>query len=348
MNALHFSNNFVNEKNENDAASFIENIHRTTEVCMGQITQEISNYIESLSKQGLKVLFCHGFNKPKPQTGQVCKLVAGAAVEHYLVNIKAHSQAALPVNKEKMFSESLRQRAKKVTGSQVGEVYGPFQMEQIFSYNQFEVTSYCITDRDIYAQFLIAALSQSQPVLVYFDVALPIGNQEDEQGSPMIHNGTLEHCAAIVGCYHDTNKNLFLIAAQWGEFYNISFDKLFDSTSQLSQLKQPETYQKYYPIPGFFHHKKWLNKSQMELALDSLCDNEQGFLRSTLSCINNLWPKDQKRISTPPNDISGSLANILTVISGDLRTVEFGEFDEFRLFSEIKMESVEEFHAYRL
>lgn len=312
---------------------------------MGKIKQEISNYIQSLSKQGLHVIFCHGFNKPKPQTGQVCKLVAGAAVQNYLVNTKAHSQAALPVNKEKIFSESLRQRAKKVTNSKVGEVYGPFQMQKILSYNQFEISSYYMDDRDIYAQFLIAALSQSQPVVVYFDVALQIGYPEDVQGTPMIHNGKFEHCAAVVGCYYDTNKNLCLIAAQWGEFYDISFNKLFDSTSQLSQLKQPETYQKYYPIPGFFNHKKWLDKNQMELALDGLCDNQQGFLRSTLACINDLWPKDQERISTPPNDTSASLANILTIISGDLRTADLGEFEKFRLSFDKNMESINEFHA---
>lgn len=312
---------------------------------MGKIKQDIPDYIQSLARQGLKVVFCHGFNKPVPQTKPDCKLMAAEAVQNYLVYIQRHSQPNLPVHKEKMFSYSLRQRAKEVTHSKVGEVYGPSQMQEILSYNDFKVTSYCIIYRDVYAQFLIQALSQYQPVLVYFDVAVPLGYPEEIQGTPIIKKGQFEHCAAIVGYYYDIDKHLWLIAAQLGEFYTISCDQLFDSTSQLRQYKQPETYQKYYPIPGFFHHKKWLDKNQVELALDNVCNNEQGFLRSALSCINELWPKDGERTSAPPYDRSGSLANMLTVISGDAMTTSLDEFRDFQLFFDKKLESNEGYQA---
>ncbi|KTD61458.1 hypothetical protein Lsan_1835 [Legionella santicrucis] len=293
---------------------------------MGKINQEIHKYIATLANQGIQVEFCLGL-KPQQQSGQVCKLIAGAVVQEYLVNQKFHSQTSLPLQKKGIFSYSLRQHAKQVIHSQVGEVYGPTQMKKVFDYNKFETTSFHITNKDSYEKFIIHMINQKQPVIAYFDVTPRM--DLEEQGMPGIFNGSFEHGAAIAGYYY-SNAQLNLIIAQWGEFYEIAFDALFNSTSQLSTVKSPENYQKYYPIPGLFSKKTWLEKKQMDIICDSLCE-KQTTLSSIVSFLNYMWPKDQERIAIPPNDDSACLANVLTLITGNSHTIELGDFYQYRL-----------------
>jgi hypothetical protein len=297
---------------------------------------DISAFVTLLNSLNYDVVFCKGF-KPLPQTGQVCKLVAGATVQEYLVNSQAHSQQVLPVHKSRFFEESLRHRAKIKVNSRVGEVYGPAQMEQVFNYNNFNTKSYCITEKAVYEKFLISALNQLQPVLVYFDVSPRIG-PEHEQGKPVQLHGEFEHSAAIVGYYYNSKRDLILIAAQWGNFYSIAFDKLFESTSQLSSLKHPEHFQKYYSLPGVFDKRIWREKNQMALAIDHLCRDQRPWLRMALSWLSYLWPKEQERFSLPPEDSSGSLANVLTVITGDSKSIELESFSRYQLPSEVTLE----------
>lgn len=296
---------------------------------MGQIKQEIKAYIDSITEQGAQVNFCFGIN-PLPQQGQLCKLISGAVVQEYLVNQKFHSQKSLPLTKNKgMFDYSIRQHAKAVVDSQVGEVYGAAQMKKVFDYNNFETSSFRITDKDIYQNFILNAINQKQPVIVYFDVSPRIGS-EDKQGMPSFFKGSFEHSSAIAGYYY-CKSELRLIIAQWGGFYDVSFNDLFNSTSQLSASKSPEHYQKFYPIPGMFNKKMWLEKKQIEVACDYVCDNQQTILRKILSLLNYIWPIEQEREANPPEDKEVSLANVLTIIKGDQHQVEFNEFCEHQL-----------------
>ncbi|MDP3267636.1 MAG: hypothetical protein Q8M40_01175 [Legionella sp.] len=44
-----------------------------------------------------------------------------------------------------------------------------------------------------------------------------------------------------------------------------------------------------------------------------------------------MWPKSKARISTPPTDTSGSLANIVTVIQGTRTELNLERFQNFSL-----------------
>lgn len=294
---------------------------------VSKIDQNIDVYIDLISQQGIKVEFCYGI-KPKIQEGQTCKLNAGVVVQEY-VYLQGHPLPPLPLHKNGQFPDSLRKRAKQTVNSQVGEIYGAKQIKEVFDYNDFETVSYCITDRSIYEKFLIESLKQQQPVIAYFDVTPKIG-PEEKQGMPNLYQGKMEHGAVVSGYYY-LNDKLRLIIAQWGDFYDISFDELFASTSQLSQIKPPEHYQKYYPIPGFFYKRKWLEKEQMKDACDYMCDNQDGFLRDAVLFLNDIWPKDNERITSPPIDNSACLANVLTIISSDAVKIELKEFSAFQL-----------------
>ncbi|AUH72509.1 hypothetical protein [Legionella sainthelensi] len=112
-------------------------------------------------------------------------------------------------------------------------------------------------------------INQKQPVIAYFDVTPRMDSEK--QGMPGVYGGSFEHGVVIAGYYY-SNAQLNLIIAQWGEFYEISFDSLFNSTFQLSTVKSPENYQKYYPILDLFNKKTWLEKKQEDIICDSLCE----------------------------------------------------------------------------
>jgi hypothetical protein len=162
---------------------------------------------------------------------------------------------------------------------------------------------------------------------------IPKIGPEDKQGMPSMHNGNYEHATVIAGYYYVESK-LHLIAAQWGDFYDIDFDEMFLSTSQLNKFKSPEHYQKYYPIPGLFWNKKWIQKDQMALACDYICDNQESFKRRALRFLNEVWPKDKEKMSHPPTDDSACLANVLTIIKGDANKIELDEFSPYQIHSE--------------
>ncbi|WP_419419237.1 hypothetical protein ACNVED_11930 [Legionella sp. D16C41] len=296
---------------------------------MSKINLDIKDYIHKLSQQGLTVKFCHGF-KPLKQRGQTCKLVGGAAVQHYLVHVGRHSSVSLPLYKNRLYSESLRQRAKQVINSQAGEVYGPEQVAKVFNYNDFKTTSYYISEQQHYKNLILAALNQEQPVLVYFDVNPR--KKKATLGEPSKVNGEFEHCAVITG-YYQQNDQLRLIAAQWGELFDISFAALFASTSQLKSVKEPEHYQKYYPIPGFFKQKTWLEKEQMNLAIKHMATGKP-WLEKILVWLNHFWPKNkEERVSSPPKGNQACLANVLTIIQGNLKEVNLSDFSDFEIHS---------------
>lgn len=298
---------------------------------MGKINQNIKDYISLLEEKGIEVKFCDNF-KPLPQSGQVCKLVAGTGVQDYLFARQENSQAPLPLLKNNgFFTRSVRERAKQKVHSQVGELYGSKQVRDVFNYNNFETISYQITEKPVYEKFLVSSLEQMQPAIVYFDVTprfdIPTA------GDPDIYNGNFEHAAVITGFYYQDDK-LRLIAAQWGDFHDISFDKLFESASQLNAIKQAEHYEKYYPVPGYFDKKMWVEKEQMEHMFDFACDYENSLKRIFYSFLIKVWPKANERTSQPPLDETGSLLNNLTVIKGDTKKIMLDEFEDYKIVLE--------------
>jgi|GEM_PF-4023617 len=284
---------------------------------MGLIQQDVGDYIKALAREQKAVVFCEGYES-RPQRGQTCKLIAGANVQNYLYQTQAHSQPALPVCKQGVYPESLRRKAKAITGSQVGEMYGAGQMRSVLNYNDFETHSYCLTDQQDYQHFLISCLDQKQPVIAYFDVCAV-----QHRGRPANFQGEFEHSAVIVGYYFD-KQQLRLIAAQWGCFFDMSCQALMDSSAQLKTVKPAEHFQKY----RFFGNALWLERDQIARSLNQF----NPVLKLILSWLQYLWPKnDEIRVSAPPTNDSGCLASVLTVIHGDQRDLDLDAFSNYRL-----------------
>ncbi|HRD70042.1 MAG TPA: hypothetical protein PK657_07845 [Legionella sp.] len=291
--------------------------------------KSIETYLKELEEKNISVVFCKGF-RPLKYKGQVCKLVAGLAVQHYLYDIHAHSQEPLPLHKDKgkkgiFFNVSLRQRAKKEINSQVGEVYGPGQMKKVFDYNEFKTDSYYIKDEAAYKKFLLTALKQYQPVICYFDVTAR--KDIPSRGEPDTFDGEFEHAAIIVGYYYKLEE-LHLIAAQFEQFFDILADRLFLSSSQLNPIKRPERYKKYYPIPGYITSKTWMETKQLNLLIRQMYKGNP-FKQFIYLIANFLWLKDGERISNPPKGIEGGLVNTLTIISGDKRPINLYDFNKY-------------------
>lgn len=301
--------------------------------CMPKITQTIVNFIDELKKQNIKVKFCDPF-LPLPQHGQVSKLIAGLTVQNYLYQSRAHSEAPLPINKNHFFNTSLRQRAKQQIHSQVGEVFGADQMKKVFDYHDYETQSYRILDKATYERFLLTALDQNQPVIVYYD---EFPHSDDKAGGdPGRFNGHFEHAAVIVGYYYRDN-DLYLIASHSNDFYVFDLNQLFLSTSQLEFDKKEEHYRKYFPIPGAFERRRWIETEQMQHAHDYRCGGGQGLKRRMFSFLDTVWPKSVERVSIPPKGIEGSLANVLTIISGNRKKVNLEDFEEYTFPDQAKI-----------
>ncbi|HAT8998020.1 hypothetical protein D7270_15015, partial [Legionella pneumophila] len=113
---------------------------------MGKII-DINLFINDLQSKDIELMFLNKFI-PFNQKGQTCKLVAGIAIQNYLYASKFNSIAPLPLHKEhQTFNYSLRQRAKELIDSKVGEVYGTKQVKKVFEYNGFEVNSFRIYEK---------------------------------------------------------------------------------------------------------------------------------------------------------------------------------------------------------
>ncbi|WP_129556815.1 hypothetical protein [Legionella sainthelensi] len=49
-----------------------------------------------------------------------------------------------------------------------------------------------------------------------------------------------------------------------------------------------------------------------------------------VSFLNYMWPKDQERITIPPNDNSAWLVNVLTLTTGNTHKIELGDFCQYQ------------------
>ncbi|HRD71307.1 MAG TPA: hypothetical protein PK657_14335 [Legionella sp.] len=293
---------------------------------MPLIKTPIEQFISDLTSKNIKVTFCEGI-KPLEQVGQVCKLVAIQLVQEYLFKQGFHTEPPLPVRKDHnpLLQFSLRKRAKLEVDSKVGEIYGPGQIKKVSEYNGFTTQSYQMHNEEDYINFLIHSLERKHPVITYFDVTMGF---ESGAGEPVNRQGSFEHAAVIAGFYYE-QEQLQLIALQWGHFYTFSAKNLYASTEQLSALKNPEHFQKYYFFPTKFPKHSWLETNQFSQALDRYCT--QSVSRGFFSALNTVWPKSKARISTPPTDASGSLANIVTVIQGTRTELNLEGFQNFSL-----------------
>ena len=288
---------------------------RTGDFSMGVIV-DMRQFLQNLKSNNINITYCKKF-QTFAQKGQSCKLVAGALVQNYLYKTDRHSQEPLPLYKNHQHRDSLRKHAKKVIGSQVGEVYGAAQVKKIYNNRGYSADCYRIEDEKTYEQLIVNCVSQQQPVIMFFDV---VNEQGSEQfGLPVLLNGAYEHAAAIIGYYYDAENQMQLLYSQWGKYFTASLHEAFLSTQQLPRDKQPE---KFYKIPSLTTTStsvtalkpkaKWENPEQSDTAKQLLS-----------SGLATLWQSSPKfyRVSSPPHGLEGSLAGVLCVMRGDKQKI---------------------------
>lgn len=299
---------------------------------MGKII-DINLFINDLHDRDIELIFLDKFI-PFNQKGQTCKLVAGIAIQNYLYVSKFNSMEPLPLHKERQtFNYSLRQRAKELIDSKVGEVYGTEQVKKVFEYNRFEVNSFRIYEEIIYINLIRDSLKNLCPVIVFFDV-IPRREEIQNNGSPSLLNGRFEHAAVVVGIYKE-NDEYRVIYSQWGGFYECSVTDLFKSTSQLKIDKNSEDYKKFDPIPFVLPKSAWISDQQVKDTLEIFYEDMpvKKFLFSTLHTFFKSRISDdltRNRIANPPIGLEGSLVNTVTIITGDNMSRDFlYEYEDF-------------------
>lgn len=287
---------------------------------------DINLFINDLKNKGIEPIFLDKF-VPFDQKGQTCKLVAGIAVQNYLYASKFNSIKPWPLHKKhRTFDYSLRQRAKEVIDSKVGEVYGTEQVKKVFEYNGFEVSPFRMDHEVIYTKLIRESLKNLCPVIVFLDV-IPRREEIQNNGSPALLNGRFEHAAVIVGIYKENDKYR-VIYSQWGGFYDCSVTDLFKSTSQLKTDKNSEDYKKFNPIPFVLPKSVWISNQQVKDTLEIFYGDMpiRKFLFSMLHTFFSSRIRGdamRNRIANPPMGLEGSLANTIIIITGDSMSKDF-------------------------
>ena len=254
---------------------------------------------------------CHNFQVVN-QRGQTCKLAAGYNAQQHIFFQKRNTQPPLPLYKNHTHNDSVRHRAKEVIHSQVGEVYGAAQFQQVFNVDGFETNAFRLEDRGVCMDFIIDALSHDLPVISYFDVN--IKPNSESRGEPICRDGHFEHSAVIIGYYIDSKKDIKLFIGQWGEYHEVSFDALFQSTCQLGDIKSPERYEKFKRIPLLMDHPFWIETTQSSQLIDMITDNRAKAL--AYKVIAKTYPSEERH-SIPPQDNTGSFRAIFSIMTGE-------------------------------
>lgn len=160
----------------------------------------------------------------------------------------------------------------------------------------------------------------------FFDV-IPRREEILNNGSPALLNGRFEHSAVIVGIYKENNEYR-VIYSQWGGFYECSVTDLFESASQLKVDKNSEDYKKFDPIPFVLPKSAWISDQQAKDMLEIFYEDMpvKKFLFSNLHSFFKRRIIDdltRNRIANPPIGLEGSLANTVTIITGDSMIRDF-------------------------
>lgn len=307
---------------------------------MGKIAGSIDIFIKKLRDKHLNVIFLDSF-VPYEQKGQTCKLVAGLAVQNYLSVNKFNSLSPFPLYKEnKTFDYSIRQRAKEIIQSKVGEVFGSEQVKKVFEYGGFQVDSFRLQDENSYTSLVWASLKNACPVIAYFDV-VPKREDIPDRGAPSRLQGEFEHAAVLVGIYQEKHE-YHIIYVQWGQYFECSASDLFLSSAQLKANKPQEHYRKLQ-IPFLIPEPSWFSDEQVHATIDGFY--QDSLIKSmTYPSVHSLFSSDdpaKNRVATPPAGLQGSLAYTMTVITGDRMKKEFLKGYQPFLISEDKSELIE-------
>lgn len=194
----------------------------------------------------------HCFLDPLPnstalQREECCKLYAVSEVMQWLYKTdKSHPVPPPARGKQTLFEQqSLRNQAKELFLSQVGEIYDVTSLVKLAKHNGYDA-SLIYNDSDNYCELIKSQVSNGYAPIVFFDV-------DFETKGPGLHQSEHEHAAVIVGYFSDTKKNLWFIATCWGLYYTYPADKLARSAAQLAIQRTPET---FYKVDGEWRSNK--------------------------------------------------------------------------------------------
>lgn len=187
----------------------------------------------------------HSFLDPVPnpqiQRGECCKLFALQTVMQWLYKTDAKHPVPPPTRRAQALfnSESLRHQAKRVVGSQVGEIYDVRSLVTLAQLNSYDQATVVEAD-DNYCDIIKGQLEQGYAPIVIFDI-------DFETKGPGFHQSNHEHAAVIVGYFHDAAGTPWFVATCWGSYFTYPADKLARSAAQLAKQRTPET---FYKIAG--------------------------------------------------------------------------------------------------
>ncbi|MGD9591022.1 MAG: hypothetical protein AB7V32_00710, partial [Candidatus Berkiella sp.] len=175
------------------------------------------------------------------QRGQTCKLYALSNAMEWLSENYSNQPVPPIVRKQKLPNEqnSIRQLAKGLIGSEVGEVYGDLNLLKVAKDSGF--TNFKSIECSTIAQYcavIQTAIDHNLIPIVVFDVKLSGSNT----GHPFNNNGLHEHAAVISSYFHTKSGELRFNAGQWGHYYGFSAIELAQSNFQLSEVRKPEMF----------------------------------------------------------------------------------------------------------
>lgn len=201
---------------------------------------ELLNVVEKGLKADKRLV--HPLPDVVEQQGPVCKLYALSAVMQWLYcQSPMHGRMEPPParKRDRMIKAgtSLRQLAKKLAYSQVGEVYSPQFLVEIAKNYGFQSTCVVNPSREGYISMLKEMIDSEHAPIVFFDVAM-------KTGMPIKLGSKQEHAAICVGYFYNLKNELFFTLLHWGKPWVVKAEELADSANQLSLDREPETFHK--------------------------------------------------------------------------------------------------------
>lgn len=252
------------------------------------------------------------------QKGQTCKIYALSNAIEWLHSAYPNQSKPYKVRKGKSPENakeiSLRQKAKEVIASKVGEVYGDLNLLKLAKesgYNNFKSVS-CSSIAE-YCAVINSAVEKNLIPIVLFDVRVSGWNA----GQPFNDNGHHEHAAVIYGYYHNPEGELKYLVGQWGKYYEFSAVELAMSNFQLSEERQAE---KFIRVSD-----RWFNAKdipQEQLSANSNIEQRQ----ANKHVLKSHGTFKQRVIIGAPNGIDYSFDLKHVVSSPSMNTSEASEF----------------------
>lgn len=175
------------------------------------------------------------------QKGFDCKHYALAAVLNWLYDCRFIDQKPAPARKrldQDYQGHSLRWYLKNYFDSTIGEVHNVEDLAVLAEIHEQVAAYYCECETETqYVNTLMKAIDQGRAPIVFYDVETEVANRT---GLPANKKGELEHSVVVVGYHFNKDNKLFFKVSQWGNYYNIDAQELFQSTSQLPQTRSTQ------------------------------------------------------------------------------------------------------------